>query len=116
MFARLVLICLLLSACDGPLSLLTGGGPNVAANVQAGRTNVQTVGTTEITDQRITRPVARSIEQSAGDNPIRTEMVETLVIRNEAPPWVWLLLIVGWLAPSPGEIARGVRKLIGFKE
>ena len=41
-----------LASCGplSPLNLLTGGGPNVAANVQAGETNTQTIGTTEVTD------------------------------------------------------------------
>lgn len=38
----------------GPLSLLTGGGPNVAANVQAGKTNSQTVGTTNNVNPTVT--------------------------------------------------------------
>jgi len=111
MFARSILICLFLVGCSGsPLSLLAGGGPNVAANTQAGRTNVQS-GVTEVSDQRVTRPESSQIEQTSGDNPIRTEQVETIVVRNDTPPWVILLLIIGWLAPSPTEIAKGIRSL-----
>ena len=111
MFARVVLICLLLGACSGtPLSLLTGGGPNVAANTQAGRTNVQSA-VSAISDQRVTSPESSRIEQNSGDNPIRTEQVESIVIRNDTPAWVILMLIIGWIAPSPTEIARGIRSL-----
>ena len=35
-----------LSSCANIPSLLTSGGPNVAANVQLGKTNSQTLGTT----------------------------------------------------------------------
>jgi hypothetical protein len=51
----------------GPLSLLTGGGPNVAANVQAGKTNTQTIGqTNNISPSVNIRPKARvdTVDQS----------------------------------------------------
>jgi hypothetical protein len=93
-------------------ALLTGGGPNVAANVQAGKTNAQTIGTTTQVDQRLVRPTARTIEQSAGETSVRTERVETIRVQREAPPWIWFLMIAGWLLPSPGEISRGFRGLV----
>jgi len=34
--------------------------------------------------------------------------VENLdIINTNIPPWVMLLLILGWLLPTPTEIARG---------
>jgi len=111
---RLVLALTLLTvvpACgSSPLNLLTGGGPNVAANVQAGKTNSQTVGTTENTSQKIVRPRARDIRQSSDKNSVRSDAVENLTV-NETPLWVILLLILGWLFPSPGEIGRFIRSL-----
>jgi hypothetical protein len=84
---------------------LTGGGPNVAANVQAGKTNNQTVGTTSNSEQKIVRPKARDIRQSNDSNKVQADEVQTVVV-NEVPVWVVLLLILGWLFPSPGEIGR----------
>jgi len=102
---------LLMAGCSGsPLSLLTGGGPNVAANVQAGKTNSQTVGTTNVTEQKLVRPKARNIRQTADTNQVRSDSVETVVV-NEVPVWVVLLLILGWLLPSPNEIGRWIRSL-----
>ena len=112
--ALLALVCsgmLLMAGCSGsPLSLLTGGGPNVAANVQAGKTNSQTVGTTNVTEQKLVRPKARDINQTADTNQVRSDSVETVVV-NEVPVWVVLLLVLGWLLPSPGEIGRYLRSL-----
>ena len=98
-----------LSGCGGPLSLLTGGGPNVAANVQAGKTNTQTLGHSETSEQTITRPKARSIEQSTGVTTVRAERVET-VNNTNISPWVIgiLMLLAGFLIPSPAEIGRMV--------
>lgn len=91
-----------------PLSLLTGGGPNVAANVQAGKTNSQTIGTTNNVEQTLVRPQANTIRQSNDTNKVQADNVATVVV-NEVPVWVILLLVLGWLFPSPNEIARYIR-------
>ena len=96
---------LLLAGCGGgPLSFLTGGGPNVAANVQAGAENRQAGVSVEGATQSLVRPKAREIRQE--QNTTRAETIQTY---NANPPvWVWLLLVLGWLMPSPGEMWRGV--------
>lgn len=100
----LLLSLLLISGCSkGPLSLLTGGGPDVAANVQAGKTNNQTVGTNETYAPSVSiRPKARvdTIDQS-----------KETINNTYVSPIMLILLILGWLAPSPSEIARGIRSL-----
>jgi hypothetical protein len=119
--SRLLLLLLVLtstaSCSKGPLSLLTGGGPNIAANVQAGKTNTQTVGTTNnIAPTVSVRPNARvdNIDQSNRTSKVASERVETVVV-NEVPVWVVLLLILGWLLPSPNEIGRWIRSLFRRK-
>jgi len=105
-------LLLLLTGCGGmnPLNLLTGGGPNIAANVQAGKTNSQTVGTTNNVEQKLINPQADTIKQSNDSNKVQADNVQTVVV-NEVPVWVILLLILGWLFPSPNEIARYIRSL-----
>jgi len=103
----------LTAGCDNPLSLLTGGGPNLAANVQAGKTNSQTVGTTENTSQKIVRPQARDIRQSKDSNSVRSDSVETVVV-NQIPTWLLVSMAaiavlfgaVGWLSPQPKWLKR----------
>jgi len=114
---RLPLACLgilLMVGCSSPLDLLTGGGTQVAANTQVGKTNNQTIGTTKVTEQKLVRPKARTIRQTADTNKVSSDRVETVVV-NEVPAWVILLLVLGWLFPSPGEIARWLRSLITKK-
>jgi len=86
-----------LTGCGAsPLSLLTGGGPNVAANTQIGKENNQTVGVVSNT-----RPQMRI------EAPVDTVVQDTSTTKNtEVDPLMLLLLILGWLAPSPGEIGR----------
>jgi hypothetical protein len=98
----LVVATLALSSC-GPLSYLNplsnSGGPTVNANVLAGKENTQQV-------------VAQQNRQDAGRDIITTEKeveaenVETIKISNtNIPIWVILLLVLGWLLPTPTSIA-----------
>lgn len=93
-----VLLCLLglLGGCSKGVGTLAGaalgGGPKVAANVQAGRSNVQQIGgTLNQIEQTLERPRARSIEQSAGETGVRAEEVQTVVVNSGAP---WALVYV----------------------
>ncbi len=108
-----IVLIVALASCSGPMSLLTGGGPNVAANTQAGKTNVQAVGTTDITDQRIVRPQAHKIEQSADRNQVSAGKVETVVVQ-EVPTWLIIAFSVALFLDSPlrwpGQIAAGFRR------
>jgi hypothetical protein len=100
------LVSLLTGCGASPLSLLTGGGPNVAANIQAGKTNSQTLGTTKIVEQKTESGDIKSV-----DARVSAESVEKVTV-NEVPPWVILLLVLGWLLPSPNEIGRFIRSLL----
>ena len=112
----LPLVLMLIASCSSsPLSLLTGGGPNVAANVQAGKTNSQTVGTTNnIAPTVSVRPNSRveTIDQRTSTTKFSSDRVGTLVV-NEIPTWMILLfgVLCGFVIPSPPEIGRGLLKL-----
>lgn len=93
--------------------LLGGGsGTNVAANTQIGKTNSQTIGTTKNTEQKIVvETLTGEIEQSNDDNKVSAKSVDNLTI-NEIPPWVILLLVLGWMLPTPQEMGRGLLKIL----
>jgi hypothetical protein len=105
----------LLSSCGlSGLPFFSGGGSgtNVAANTQLGKTNNQTIGASESTDQTIrVETLEGTVEQSNDKNKVNTDSVENINI-NEIPPWVLLLLILGWLLPSPNEIWGGFLRMI----
>jgi len=110
-----LVLVLSLPSCSKLPSLLTGSGPNVAANVQAGRTNTQTIGTTQnYAPTASVRPNSRvgTIDQSNSTSTVSTDAVSTIIV-NEIPVWMVLLfgLLCGFLIPSPGEIARGITSL-----
>ena len=117
---RWLLLCLLLSGC-GIMSLLPFGGssgPTVNSNAQIGKENRQSVFSAEQSEE-VT--AGRDVIQTETIKEVETGKVENLDITNtNIPPWVMLLLILGWLLPTPTEIARGfmhfVLTLFGRKD
>jgi hypothetical protein len=100
-----ILLVLTLAGCTGgPLSLLTGGGPNVAANVQAGKENNQgaNIQTGEENNQALSQFETTNTETTS----INSDKVT--ILNQQVPMWYILLLILGWMLPSPREIWRGV--------
>tara|TARA_R110002167_G_scaffold295213_1_gene499793 strand:- start:836 stop:1192 length:357 start_codon:yes stop_codon:yes gene_type:complete len=80
---------------------LGGSGTNVAANTQIGKENSQTFGV-----NTTMRPVLKP------EGPVDTVVQDNSTTKiTEMDPLLLLLLVLGWLAPSPNEIARGLRNL-----
>jgi hypothetical protein len=94
--------CAALTAATG--SLLSRG---VNANVQAGAENRQAIISQENAAPSVSiRPRANVGDIRQEQNATRAETIQNY---NANPPiWVWLLLIVGWLLPSPSEMVRQV--------
>jgi hypothetical protein len=112
---RLLLLLLVLtsiaSCSASPLGLLgMKSGTNVAANTQIGKTNSQTLGKTTNSEQTLSFDTADRVFQTTDTSKVKTERVENLTV-NETPMWVILLLILGWLLPSPNEIGRWISNL-----
>jgi hypothetical protein len=103
--SSLFAIFLLLAACGKlPLGVLGGGGPNVAANTQIGRENVQQV-------------VASQERIEAGRDVVQTDLaagpVETLTVNNQdIPPWVLLVALIGWLLPTPTQMGQAIGRAL----
>ena len=99
---RWILLTLFLSSC-GLTSLIPTGGTNVAANTQIGKENNQGVNTSI---DRSVRPILRP------EGPVETVQQDNSTTNiSEVDPLLLLLLVLGWLAPSPSEIGRGILKL-----
>ncbi len=109
---RWLILTLFLSGCglSTLLSLGGSGGPTVNSNAQIGKENRQSV-----------MSVEQSEEVSAGRDVVQTEIIKEVetgsvgsldIINTNIPPWVMLLLILGWLLPTPTEIGRGIMNFI----
>jgi hypothetical protein len=112
----LLLALMLMAGCSGtPLSLLTGGGPNVAANTQLGETNQQVLGTSETTKVDV-KDVQGTVQVSNDNNEVSTDSGSVIVNKTEIDPLLLILLVLGWLLPSPQEIARGFINIFKRKQ
>ena len=99
------ILLLTVSSCTKIPSFLSGGGTNVAANTQIGRENTQNVGLNSSL-----RPQLRV------EAPVETVVQDTSTTKNTTiDPLMLILLVLGWLAPSPSEMGRGVLKLFRRK-
>jgi uncharacterized protein YceK len=108
MKAATILVALsisILAGCSALSALIPGmgGGTNVAANTQIGKENNQTG--VQVGDVKENKVEAQEIGKlSQADTAIEAANVTI----NSLPPWVLLLIILGWVLPSPMEIYRGL--------
>lgn len=98
------IIILALSSCS-PLKMLGGLSPgvNTAANVQAGKENTQ-----QVVANQVKTEAGRDVVQQT--SPVVAENIKEVNIQ-QTPMWIIVLLVLGWLLPSPNEIARSIRGL-----
>lgn len=101
MASRLIIAALLtiaLSSCGGIPFLSGGGGPTVNSNALVGQNNTQ-----QVVAQQTTQDAGRDIITT--EKQVETKDVEEIKINNtNIPVWVILLLIIGWLLPTPTSI------------
>ena len=107
---RWLVLVLFLSGCGlSTLGLLGGsGGPTVNSNAQIGAENRQAVMSVEQTEETT---AGRDIITTEVLKEVETGMVEKLNIQN-IPPWVMILLLLGWLLPTPTEMGRGILNFV----
>ncbi len=108
-----LIACLFVASCggSGPLSLLTGGGPNVAANVQAGAENNQAVSQIDAATTR-TNDAGRDIitEEKLVQTQAPVERIE--IVQERIPPWVLLIGLIGWLLPTPSQMGESMGRAV----
>ncbi len=118
MTTRLVLVVLtitLVSSCS-PLTSLLGGGSKGPAFTAVGTQMAKEANQQVVNDQRNIRSEGGDIAVTELEDTVQTKDVGTIKINNQdIPPWVILLLILGWLLPSPSEMGRGLASLIRRK-
>ena len=107
---RWLILVLFLSGCGLSTLLPLGGsdGPTVNSNAQIGAENRQAVVSVEQTEELT---AGRDVVTTEISKEIETGMVEKLNIQN-IPPWVMILLLLGWLLPTPTEMGRGIFNFI----
>ena len=102
----ILLICGIIGLQGCSALKLLRGGSGVNANAQVGKENTQQVvgqqDNTKIEGENV------NVSQKENDSSINTSKVDSLVQNNtNVPMWYLLLLVLGWLLPSPQEIWAG---------
>jgi hypothetical protein len=115
---RLILaltLVLFLGGCMSPLGLLSsfgggggGDGTTVNANTQVGKENNQSA----IDQSRDISGENVNVNQSSGNFSIDGDAGNVKVLNQDIPMWMILLMVLGWMLPSPIEIWRGFLKTI----
>lgn len=104
-----------LAGCSSnPLSLLTGGGPNVAANTQLGQQNTQTIGSSETVKTDI-KDVQGDVVQSNDKQAVKADRVETVVV-NEYPVWLIIAFVVAVFLDSPIRMLQDLLRIFTRKK
>jgi hypothetical protein len=72
---------------------------------------------TQMAQEATQQAVANQSNQEAGRDVVitKTELEavgERIFIDQDIEPWVLILLVLGWLAPSPSEMGRGLMALL----
>jgi hypothetical protein len=103
-----------LTSCS-PLTWIPGigGGGNSGPSLTAVGTQMAAEANQQIVaDQSNIRSEGGDIEVNELEDTVTTRDVESIRIMNQdIPPWVIIALILGWLAPSPSEMGRGLMSL-----
>lgn len=101
----LIVFVISISGCSALSALVPGmgSGTNVAANTQVGKENNQTgVQVGDVKENKVEAQQIGKLSQA------ETAIDAANVTINSLPPWVLLLIILGWILPSPMEIYRGL--------
>jgi hypothetical protein len=103
-------LCLILSLSSCGLTSLPffggGGGPTVNSNAQIGKENTQ-----QVVAQQTTQDAGRDIITETKE--VEAKSIEDLTIKNtNIPVWVMVLLLLGWLLPTPTQMGQGIYTLL----
>lgn len=103
-------LCATLAGCSAVSSLvgLTSGGPDVAANVQAGKTNTQTIGQTNNQEFKVVRPTARKISQEDAFASVEAEAVQSITINDIKSALAGV--VIGWILAKVGSFINSFRR------
>jgi len=103
-----------LASCT-PLTWIPGigGGGNSGPSFTAVGTQMAAEANQQIVaSQSNLRSEGGDIEVHELEDTVTTRDVDSIRILNQdIPPWVIIALILGWLAPSPSEMGRGLMSL-----
>ena len=106
----LPLLALLLTSCVS-LPLNPFSDDKLEVDTQIGKVNEKVTGV-KSDELVIGNSETTTAEYVVEDSKYGTIRATTVEVDEQVPVWVWLLMILGWLLPSPTEIYKGLGKLL----
>ena len=101
---RILILFMFLSSCTAT-DLLLGGGKGVSVTPIG--TQVAKEATQQIVAQQKDTQAGRDVIETSILKDVEAKEVENININNQdIPPWVILILIIGWLLPTPSNIGH----------
>ena len=111
----LPLLALLLTSCVS-LPLNPFSDDKLEVDTQIGKVNEKVTGV-KSDELVIGNSETTTAEYVVEDSKYGTIRATTVEVDEQVPVWVWLLMILGWLLPSPTEIYKGLGNLmVGIKK
>jgi len=105
---RYLALILLLSGC-GSLPFLKSGGVSVTPI----GTQVAKEATQQVVAQQERTTAGRDVIQTETLKEIETKSVESIQVnKTNIPPWILLLLLAGWLLPTPQSMGLALFNLL----
>lgn len=105
-----ITLALLVSGCSGLPSFLS---PSGGVSVTPIGTNVAREVEQKIVAQEETTSAGRDIIQTETLKEIETKSVESIQVnKTNIPPWILLLLLAGWLLPTPQAMGMALFNLL----
>ena len=102
LYLILPILTVLLSGCVGlPFNPFSDDG-GISVEAQVGKNNEKVMGIKKET----------TAEFVVEDSKFGSIEAKTVTVDEQVPFWVWMLMILGWLLPSPTEIYNGLGRLL----
>lgn len=107
----LPLLTLLLTSCVSLPFNPFSSDDGLSVEAQVGKTNEKVTGVK--TDELVVgNKKTNTAEFVVEDSKFGSITASSVTVDEQVPAWIWLLMILGWLLPSPSEIWKGLGNLM----
>jgi len=110
----IIIISLSLTGCASLPSFLNpfSSDEGVSVEAQVGKTNEKVTGIKSEGDTVVGMKKTNTAEYVVEDSKYGSIKATNVNVDEQVPVWIWLLMVLGWLLPSPQEIWKGLGTLM----
>lgn len=103
-YTSILVLTAVLAGCSA-MDLVNPGGPQVNTNAQVGQENTQQV---------VANQTSNDVEGDQNNSRDAIEVREGGVTINNTPMWLVVLLVLGWVLPTPWTMLKGLWYALPF--